>query len=121
RALINVPGGSVTEGDSGSVNLDFTLTLSAPPANTVTVDVATADGTAAANQDYTPVAMTVTFAVGEVSKVVSVPILGDVIPEIDEALTLNLTNASKAFIATTTATGTIIDNDPDSDQDGVSD
>ena len=56
------------EGNAGTVNAVFTVTLSAPSGNTVTVDYATADGSAIAPGDYVSVSGTVTFNPGETTK-----------------------------------------------------
>ena len=72
----------VTEGNSGTVNADFTVTLSPVSAQTVTVDYATANGTATAPVDYVAVLLTMlSFAPGETSKPVSVMVKGDMSPE----------------------------------------
>jgi uncharacterized repeat protein (TIGR01451 family) len=56
------------------------------------VTFATSDGTAVAGSDYTPVTATLTFAVGEASKKVSLPILADTIVESKETVNLTLSN-----------------------------
>ncbi|MFL6260853.1 MAG: beta strand repeat-containing protein [Thermoanaerobaculia bacterium] len=102
---------SVTEGTGGTSNLTFTVTLAPVSASTVTVDYATADGTATAPADYTAASGTLTFLPGETSKTVTVPVNGDSIDELDETLALNLTNAINATIADNQGTGTIVDDD----------
>jgi hypothetical protein len=105
----------VTEGNSGTKTMAFTLSLSvAPPSGqSVTVKVATANGTATAPGDYTAVALTTkTFAAGVSSLAVAVPITGDTTVEPNETLRLNLSvPSSNAVIADTQATGTIINDD----------
>jgi hypothetical protein len=109
---LSVDDVSVTEGDAGTVNATFTVTLSAPSGQTVTVDHATANGTAVAPGDYTAIATTpLTFLPGETTKPVVVVVNGDVTSEADETFTLNLTNAVNATIATGTGTGTIFNDD----------
>src|SRR5262245_10578660 len=49
---------TVTEGNSGTVNANFTVRLSAASTQTVTVKYATANGTATAPADYTAIAAT---------------------------------------------------------------
>ena len=109
------------EGDSGMSNMVFTITLSTPISQIVTVSFATSDGTATRtvggtspqdNQDYLAVTGTVTFAPGETVKTVNVPILGDVLDESDEeTLFLNLTGAVNATIFDNLGDGRIIDDD----------
>ena len=89
----------------------FTVSLNAPSATTVTVTYNTANGTAAAGNDYTPVSGTLTFAPGETSKTVPVPIVNDSVAEPTETFTLNLSNASGATITDSQGVGTIRDDD----------
>ena len=92
--------------------LDFEVTLSRTVPQPVTVDYATADGTARAGQDYVAADGTLTFAAGETRKTVSVAVLDDDHDEGEETLTLTLGNASGALVADDRATGTIVNDDP---------
>ena len=89
----------------------FTVTLSGPSAGPVTVDFATANGTATSGLDYTGQTGSLSFAPGVVSQTITVPILNDTIVESAETYTVNLTNASGASIVDNQGLGTIIDND----------
>ena len=111
KATITIDDLSVTEGDIGTVDAVFTVRLSVANAQTVTVNYATADGTAIAGNDYVLTAGTLTFGPGETVKTVPVKILGDLTPEPDETFALKLSNASNAVIGRSAAQGTIIDND----------
>lgn len=102
---------SVAEGDSGTTNAVFTVTLSPASSQTVTVDYATAAGTAVANNDYTTTSGQLTFTPGQTTRTITVPINGDTNDESDETFTVNLSNASNADIIDGTATGTIVDDD----------
>jgi len=108
---LSVSDVTVTEGNSGTQTASFTVTLS--PANTqsVTVDYATADGTAKAGSDYTAVSGTLTFNPGETSKTVTVDVLGDTVDESDETFFLNLSNPIHADILDGQGQGTIVDDD----------
>ncbi|MDY3557349.1 autotransporter-associated beta strand repeat-containing protein, partial [Gemmata sp. JC717] len=105
--------GNVTaaEGNSGSTAFTFTVTLSAVSAQTVTVNYATANGTAQTGSDYTSASGTLTFAPGETSKTITVAVTGDTTVEPDETFTVVLSGASNATIATGTGTGTITNDD----------
>jgi hypothetical protein len=103
---------TVTEGDSGAKNAVFTVLLSASSADPVSVDYATADGSAKAPDDYAATSGTLTFAPGELSKQVTVPIVGDTLDEPHETYSLNLSNSAGATIADGRGAGTILDNDP---------
>nr|WP_322714928.1 Calx-beta domain-containing protein [Nostoc sp. ChiSLP03a]MDZ8216167.1 Calx-beta domain-containing protein [Nostoc sp. ChiSLP03a] len=102
---------TITEGDNGSSTATFTVSLSAASGKPVTVNFATANGTATAGSDYTTTNGTLTFAAGETSKTISVQLIGDITDEYDETLFLNLSDASNATIADAIAVGTILDND----------
>jgi len=102
---------SVNEGDSGTTNADFTVTLSAASSVAVTVNYATAPGTATTPADYASAAGTLTFAPGETQKTVSVAVNGDVIDEPNETFVVNLSGAANAVIVDAQGVGTIIDDD----------
>ena len=92
--------------------LAFQVTLNRAAPGTVTVDYATADGTATAGADYTAASDTLTFDPGETEKTVNVTVLDDVHDDTEETLTLILSNASGARIRDAEATGTIVNSDP---------
>ena len=94
------------------VALAFAVTLSRAASAAVTVDYATADGSAHAGDDYRAASGTLTFAGGERSKTVEVTVLDDAHDEGEETLTLTLSNPSGAYLADATATGTIENTDP---------
>ena len=89
----------------------FTVTLDRAADHAITVDYATADGTATAGKDYTARSGTLTFTPGEVSKTVPVSIFNDTIVDRDETVRLTLSNASGAEITDPDGIGTITDTD----------
>jgi len=102
----------VTEGDSVTKNALFTVSLSAASAGPVTVDYATAEGSAKAPGDYTATTGTLTFAAGELSKQVAVSVVGDTLDELHETYSLDLSNPVGATLGDARGAGTILDNDP---------
>ena len=102
---------SQNEGNAGASILTFTVALSAASAQTVTVDFASANGTATAGSDYNAVSGTLTFVTGTTTQPIPVTILGDTVPEGSETFTITLSNAANATIAGATGTGTITDDD----------
>ena len=92
--------------------IDFTVTLDRAASETVSVDYATADGSALAGADYTARSGTLTFAPGERSKTIQVAILDDTHDEGVEIFTLALSNASGVVIVDGQATGRIENHDP---------
>ena len=99
------------EGDHGAASFVFTVSLSQSSTQTVTVDYATASGTATAGSDYTPTSDTLTFSPNVTSQQVTVSVIGDTLVEMDETFFLNLSNASKATIADGEAQGKILNDD----------
>ncbi|WP_252946619.1 Calx-beta domain-containing protein [Roseivirga pacifica] len=111
---ISINDPSVAEGESGSTSLTFTVSLSQPaPAGGATVAYATSDGTASSASDYTAASGTVSFAVGESSKTITVSVAGDAIVEDDETITVTLTSptGTNMVIGDGTGTGTITNDD----------
>ena len=97
--------------DEGAVNQTVAVFLSSAQSSTVTVNYATADGTATAGVDYTATSGTLTFAAGETVKAISIPILADTLDEDAETILVNISSASSGTIVDTQATVTIIDDD----------
>ncbi len=108
---LSINNATVIEGNAGTVNATFTVTLSTASGQIVTVNYATADGTATAPSDYTSTSGTLTFTPGQTSKTVNVAVNGDTVPEANETFTVALSAASNATIATATGTGTITNDD----------
>src|SRR5262245_50022081 len=97
-ATLAISDVSVVEGDHGTVNAVFTVTLSEPATGTVTVNYGTADCTAQASRDYEAAAGTLTFAPGETSKAITVAVRGDQRLEAHETFFVNLYGAANAEI-----------------------
>jgi Ca2+-binding RTX toxin-like protein len=108
---ISVADVALVEGNSGTTNMVFTLSLSGPSSQAITVNYATANVTATAGSDYTAASGTAIFAPGSTSAQVVVAVNGDTQIEVNETLTLNLSAAANASIATASATGTISNDD----------
>jgi hypothetical protein len=100
---------AVTEGDSGTTNAVFNVTLSSTATQTVTVDFATADNTATtADSDYVAATGTLTFTPGITLQTVSITVNGDVKPESTETFLVNLSSPTNAGIAAGQGVGTIL-------------
>ncbi|KAF0249046.1 MAG: Endoglucanase, partial [bacterium] len=102
---------TVTEGNSGTTLANFTVSLSPASALSVTVDFATANGTATAGSDYVASSGTLTFAPGVTSQTISVTVNGDNTVEPDETFFVNLTNLTNAIIGDSQGLGTITNDD----------
>ena len=103
---------TVLEGNSGTQAANFTVTLSAASDQPVTVAYATAYGTATASSDYQAASDTLTFAPGETSKTISVPVNGDRLGEANETFFVNLSRPTNATIFHVQGIGTIVDDEP---------
>ena len=102
---IRVANADATEGDDPEML--FRVTLESASTGTVTVNYATADGTATAGEDYTATSGTLTFTPGETEKTVSVAIIDDTVEDSGETFTLVLSDPSGGRLADAEATGTI--------------
>lgn len=100
-----------TEGNTGTKAFEFTVSLSLPSALTVTVNYATADGTANAGSDYVVTSGTLTFTPGETTKTVTVTVNGDTSIESDETFYVNLASPANAAIGNFQGVGTIVNDD----------
>ena len=111
--VLSIGDATVTEGDSGEVVAEFTVTLSATPTSDVSVSFATVDGTAQAPADYSVTNGSLTFAANttELTQTISVPVKGDQLDEFDENFSVSLSGASNAEIAPGGGVGTIEDDD----------
>lgn len=110
---ISIADNVVAEGDSGSATGDLTVTLGAALGNPAVVDYTTADGTATQPDDYATSAGRLTFAPGETTKTINVPISGDAAVEPDEVVLVDLTPVSGAEVADGQALLTISNDDAD--------
>jgi hypothetical protein len=109
---ISINDVSVVEGNSGTTNAVFTVSLSAPTHTaTVQVSYATADGTASSPSDYAARSGVLSFAPGTTTQTVSVPVNGDNLIEPDETFTVNLSAAVNASIGDGQGVGTIVNDD----------
>jgi hypothetical protein len=113
---VTIGNATLTEGNSGSAAINFTVTLSAASTHAVTVNYATREATsgtfhATAGSDYTPKTGTITIAAGQTSGTISIPILGDTTDEEDQTFEVLLTSVTNALGTDLFATGTILDDD----------
>jgi|GEM_PF-2237934 len=112
---VSISDSQVSEPSSGTANMVFTVTLSAPaPVGGASVNFTTEEQAPALNHakegdDYTPTSGTVNFAQGEQIKTISVPVLSDsLLSEPKETFLVVLSSPVNATIVDGTATGTIL-------------
>ena len=112
RPTLSVADAQANEGaDAVAFEVSLNRTFSGT-AHRVTVNYATADGTAKAGEDYTATSGSLTFAAGERVKTVNVPVLDDAMDEGEETFVLRLSNVRGARAGDLEATGTIANDDP---------
>ena len=102
---------AVVEGNAGTSNAVFTVTLNAASGQTVSVNYATADGTATQPADYTSTSGTLTFTAGQTTRTINVPVIGETVPEANESFFVNLSGATNAIISDNQGQGTITNDD----------
>ena len=108
---VSVGDATITEGNSGVTNAVFTISLSGPSEEPVTVTYTTANGTALAGEDYAAITGSVTFAPGQTSIQIAVPVIGDTAIEANETFTVQLTSVTGAALGDSSGLGTIVNDD----------
>lgn len=106
---------TVNEAD-GSATIELTRTNGAN--GEVSVQFATSDGTAVAGTDYTAVSETLTFAAGETSQTVSIPILQNTADTANKTVNLTLSNATNDAVLGDPDTAILTIEDDDISGDG---
>jgi hypothetical protein len=109
---IKVGDAQIAEGNSGTRSMTFTITLSKASNKEVSVNYATANGTAkTSDSDYTGLSGTLKFAPGQTTKTITVKVKGDTKKESNETFSLKLSGAKNATINDGTGVGTILNDD----------
>jgi Ca2+-binding RTX toxin-like protein len=110
-SLVAITNAVVQEADSGTTFATLTVTLAEASVGVISLDFTTVDGTAVSPSDYTSTSGTITFNVGETSKDIVIPIVGDLAGEGPESFFVDITNVVGAIVANARGTVTIQDND----------
>ena len=108
---ISISNASVSEADSGTTAMTFTVSLSSAAMKDVTLEFATTQGTALAPDDYADVSGSLTIPAGQTEREITVLVAGDLLDEGNESFQITLVNAVNATLAVSNATGMIVDND----------
>jgi Calx-beta domain/FG-GAP-like repeat len=101
----------ITEGNSGTTNAQFAVSLSEAATQTVAIDYRVVGRSAGENSDYNGVTGRLEFPPGTRTQTISIPVRGDAVDEIDETFQLVLSNPSNASLIDTIGVGTIVDDD----------
>lgn len=109
---VSITSAGIYEGNDSTTQMSFTVSLRYAYDQDVTVDFATADGSAVAGEDYVAKSDTLTILKGDLTQTILVEVKGDATAEPDESFSVNLTGASaNAALAYTSVYGTIYDDD----------
>ncbi len=108
-AALSISDVTVKEPASGTRSAVFTVTLLPTSSQTVTVNYASADGTAVAGSDYGPTSGTLTLPPGTSTATVTVAVNSDRVAEGDEIFFVDLSGATNARIADARGMATILD------------
>ncbi|MDX1948734.1 MAG: glycosyl hydrolase family 18 protein [Pirellulaceae bacterium] len=108
---LSIADAARSEGNRGTRDAKFVVTLSSPAPRSVTVRYATAPGTAQSRGDFQPRSGSLTFRPGEQTKAILVPVLGDRSIEPDETFTIRLLRPAGATLVKDKGTGIIRNDD----------
>src|SRR6185436_469183 len=111
KPTISINDVSKAEGNSGATSFDFTVTLSTPSGQVVSVDYTTLGGTAVLGSDYQLASGTLTYNPGETQKQLTVLVNGDTQDEPDKTFTVELSKPVNVTYAKYDGFGTIVNDD----------
>jgi hypothetical protein len=113
---------SVNE-DQGSVSVNVQLSEAPGTGGSAQVAYTTQDGTAQAGTHFTATSGTLNFGPADTVKTIIIPVVANTHPGADRVFTVILSNPVSCTLAPAyvPAAITIVDDDPDSDNDGLSD
>lgn len=100
-----------SEGNYGTTQMNFSVTLSSPSSQTVTVNYKTKNATSIAPGDYTAANGIISFAPGETIKTIGITINGDLVAESNETFKITLSNPVNATLSDATGKGSILNDD----------
>ena len=106
-----ISGSSLQEGDSGTATATATVSLSAASSQPVSVNYTTVNVTAQAGSDYTATSGSISFAPGQTSQTIQIPVIGDTMVEADEAFRVTLTSPLNASLGSQSSATVTLTND----------
>lgn len=112
QPVLSVAPLAFAEGDAGSADASLTATLSDTSSATITVAWSAGAGTATAGDDFIATSGVLTFAPGETSRPLIIPVLGDTRFEGDETVIISLSDPQQVVLAASSAVLTISEDDP---------
>ena len=107
-AALSIGNVSLPQATSGIADYVFTVSLSRPQSESVSVNYTTQDLTAIAGQDYLATQGTLTFAPGQTNQTLTVHVLGNSVPQATKSFAVLLSDPQNATLATAVGAGTIV-------------
>jgi hypothetical protein len=111
QATLSIADASVIEGNSGTTQIVFTVTMPFPSSQVVTVNYMTANSTALAGHDYISASGTLIFLPGMMTNTITVQVVGDVVHEPNEGFFVTLSQPVHAALVRNRALGTIVNDE----------
>ena len=108
---LSMADASVVEGNFGTTNAQFIVTLSRPVGQSVSVNYTTASGSALASLDFVTTNGLLQFSPGQTNRSIAVAVLGDLLFEGNENFNMLLSNPVNAILSRSNAVGTIVDDE----------
>jgi hypothetical protein len=108
---VSVSNTTISEGNSGTTEAAFSLMLSRPSSQDVTITYGTSDLSAVAASDYATTTGSVTFAPGIETRMAKVAVIGDTLNEPAERFNLDVQSTTNSDLADGAAVGTISNDD----------
>ena len=109
---LSIVNASVSEGNADLQPLTFDIALNTASGKYVSVEYSTNDADASAADDYIQTSGRLVFRPGDLTKSVTVWVVGDTVEEANEQFDLQLSNVSNATLSETLGTGEILNDDP---------
>ncbi|MDX1659994.1 MAG: choice-of-anchor B family protein [Nitriliruptorales bacterium] len=113
---VSINDASATEPGEGTTSMTFEVVLEEATDDPVTVSYETADGSAAAGEDYESTSGSVTIEAGDTTAEITVQVLADSAEEDAETFSVTLSDPEKGLLGDAEATGTIEDAAGDAEQ-----
>jgi len=111
KPTLSINDVSKAEGNSGTTNFDFTVTLSAASGQVVSIDYTTFGVSAVPGSDFQLASGTLTFSPGDTQKQLTVLVNGDTQDEPDQTFTVELSKPVNATYTKYDGLGTIVNDD----------
>ncbi len=117
HAVLAISDVTIQEGDNGTAEAVFQVTLTNQASQPISFQYRTVDGSATAGLDYVSRTGTFIMPANTLTDVIRIPVTGDLLEEFDasgarqETFTLELFNAKNAALGDASATAAILDDD----------